>query len=150
MNRKTKPAHRKKKMSGKTPRRFALLGSASGGGAIAGAHNVCHAICVGLASFLAVFGVTVSSTALMFMQDYAPYFWSMGLAMLIVSLVMYERTGFLSRKLTIANTGLLIASVPFIFLESYLPAFWITGGALVVLALAMLVNERWNFTEVIR
>ncbi|MBI2579810.1 MAG: hypothetical protein HYW27_02820 [Candidatus Aenigmarchaeota archaeon] len=92
---------------------FGFLGSASGGGAIASTHNVCHTVCVGAASLLAVFGIIISDTALMFLQDYNTYFWLMGLFFLLLSVVLMIKKKPVSVKLMIFNLGLLVASAPF-------------------------------------
>ncbi len=97
----------------KQNRLFGALGSASGGGAVASAHNVCHTICVGAASLLAMFGIIISDTALMFLQDYNVYFWLMGLFFLLVSVALLIKDKPVSIKLMIFNAGLLIASAPF-------------------------------------
>ena len=92
---------------------FGFLGSASGGGAIASLHNICHVLCVGLASSLALFGIIISDTALMFLQSYNVYFWLMGLFFLLISIALMTMNKLVSIKLMIFNTGLLIASIPF-------------------------------------
>src|SRR3989344_135518 len=96
----------------KQNRVFGFLGSASGGGAIASAHNVCHSVCVGLASLLAMFGIIISDTALMFLQDYNAYFWLMGMFFLLVSVFLLIKEKPVSVNMMIFNTGLLIASNP--------------------------------------
>ncbi len=140
----------KNKTAGRQNRLVGALGSASGGGAVAGAHNVCHAICVGVASALSIFGITVSSTAVMFMQDYAVYFWLMGLVFVILSLVMYALSGKISRKLAIANVGILTIGVPFAFLEPYILVFWLLGSTLLAASIMMFLEERYKILEVIR
>ena len=122
----------------KQNRVFGFLGSASGGGAIASAHNVCHSICVGLASFLAVFGIIISDTALMFLQDYNAYFWLMGLFFLLVSIVLMIMNKPVSTKIMIFNIGLLIASAPF-FQSAIL---WIAGGAVSGLIVILFIKEK--------
>lgn len=92
---------------------FAFLGTASGGGAVASAHNVCHGICVGLASLLAMFGIIISDTALMFLQDYNIYFWLMGMFFLLFSIVLLIRKMHVSVRMMIFNAGLLVAANPF-------------------------------------
>ena len=90
------------------------FGGASGGGAFASVHTVCHALCVSLASFLATFGIIISDTALMFLQDYNIYFWLMGLGFLLIALALLIVGKPISRKLAVFNVGLLIASAPFL------------------------------------
>ncbi|MBI2173401.1 MAG: hypothetical protein HYT73_04335 [Candidatus Aenigmarchaeota archaeon] len=108
----------------KQNRIFGFLGSASGGGAVASAHNVCHTICIGAASLLAMFGIIISDTALMFLQDYNAYFWLMGLFFLLLSVVLLIKDKPVSVRLMVFNAGLLIASAPF-----YQNALTIIAGA---------------------
>ncbi|MDI6721375.1 MAG: hypothetical protein QMD85_03225 [Candidatus Aenigmarchaeota archaeon] len=107
-------------------RLFGFLGSASGGGAVASAHNVCHSICIGFASLLAMFGIIISDTALMFLQDYNIYFWLMGMFFLLLSVALLIKEKPVSIKMMIFNTGLLAASLPF-----YQSIFLLIGGVLV-------------------
>lgn len=117
---------------------FGFLGSASGGGAIASAHNVCHTICIGLASFLAFFGIIISDTALMFLQDYNIYFWLMGLFFLLVLIVLMIMNKPVSVRLMVFNLGLLIASAPFI----QDVALWITGGTISAIIILLFIKEK--------
>ncbi|MBI2579138.1 MAG: hypothetical protein HYW26_05480 [Candidatus Aenigmarchaeota archaeon] len=123
---------------------FGWLGSASGSGAIAGAHNVCHALCQGLVLFLALFGIAVSSTALMFLEDYAVYFWSMGLFFLLISAYFFAVRKQGSQKLLLANSGILLAGIPFRQFEAFSAAFLAAGGAMIAFSVFLYLNER-NF-----
>ena len=129
-------------MKKKQNRIFGFLGSASGGGAVASAHNVCHTICIGAASLLAVFGIIISDTALMFLQDYNVYFWLMGLFFLLLSMVLLIKEKPVSARLMLFNLGLLIASAPF-----YQSIFMtIAGASLAAYVAALFLMEK---TEVI-
>lgn len=114
------------------------IGSASGGGAFASLHSVCHTLCVSLASFLAIFGIIISDTALMFLQDYNIYFWLMGLFFLLVSLALIMLGKPVSRKLAVFNAGLLVASAPF-FNEIFL---WITGWSVAIVVIIIYMQEK--------
>lgn len=116
------------------------LSSASGTGAIAGAHQVCHSICMGLVSFLSVFGVVVSADALMFLQDYAISFWLMGLFFFLISIYFYLGKGKGPKKLIIFNAGILIAGIPFV--SNWI--FWLVGGALIVYSVFLFVKGRFS------
>jgi len=131
-----------KKKCKKQNRIFGFLGSASGGGAVASAHNVCHTICAGAAGLLAMFGIIISDTALMFLQDYNMYFWLMGMFFLLLSVVLLIKEKPVSVKLTTFNAGLLIASAP--FYQNILTA--IAGSSIVIYILAIFAIEK---TEVI-
>ncbi len=129
-------------MKKKQNRVFGFLGSASGGGAIASAHNVCHTICIGAASLLAMFGIIISDTALMFLQDYNIYFWLMGLFFLLLSMVLLIKEKPVSVRLMLFNLGLLIAAAP--FYQSILTT--IAGASLAAYVAALFLMEK---TEVI-
>ncbi|MBI4896422.1 MAG: hypothetical protein HY832_02640 [Candidatus Aenigmarchaeota archaeon] len=131
----------------KKSRRENILGffsSASGGGAIAGAHNVCHALCIGASSALAIVGISVSSTALMFLEEYALPFWVMGLFFFIINMILYFITGHIAKKLTIFNAGMLIVGFPFVQRAAFAWMFWISGMAFVAVSVGMFMMER-NF-----
>ena len=125
-----------------------FFSSASGGVAIAGAHNVCHALCVGVASALAIVGISVSSTALMFLEDYALPFWTMGLVFFIIGIVMYLKTGHIAKKLNIFNAGMLIIGFPFVQKESFVWIFWISGVAVAAAAVVMFMMEKNIFVKI--
>ncbi len=115
--------------------RFAgAAAGAAGAGSVASAHNVCHLLCVAAVSLLSVFGISASSGALMFLEDYNLLLWSMGLGFLALSLGLYAwRPGCISTNLIVANAGLLLAGAPL----GASPLFWATapaGGALVAFA----------------
>ena len=120
-------------------------GAASAGGSIAGAHNVCHALCLGAVAFLSVFGISASSTALMFLEDFALPFWIMGLAFLALSLAMLIKYGkCISRKLIVFNAGLLFIGVPFFQKDNYAWAFWLAGSIIAIYAVLWFLNDRYN------
>ncbi|MBI4018598.1 MAG: hypothetical protein HY368_03240 [Candidatus Aenigmarchaeota archaeon] len=127
---------------------FSWIGSASGTGAIAGAHNVCHALCQGFVLFMALFGIAVSSTALMFLEDYAPYMWSIGLLFLTVSAYFFIAKGRGSQKLLLANAGILLAGVPFRQLDDYSTAFLAAGGIMITASIFLYLSEK-NFLGIL-
>src|SRR3989344_5269290 len=113
----------------KTNRRGKVVGSVgavSGSGGIISAHNVCHAVCLGVVAVLSVFGIAVSSTALMFLQDYNMLFWTMGVFFLLLSLLLYARFGkCISTKMIVFNAGLVLAGTPFFPAQQVI--FWTAG-----------------------
>lgn len=117
---------------------------ASGAAGIISAHNVCHAACLGVVAFLSLFGIAVSSTALMFLQDYNLLFWNMGMFFLVVSLIIYAKLGCISARAITANGGIIIAGFP--FLPSQQLGFWIVGGAIFLTALGGYIfsKMRWK------
>lgn len=113
----------------------------TGTASIISAHNVCHAVCLGAVAVLSVFGIAISSTALMFLQDYNLLFWSMGLFFLIVSMILYLRLGCISKNVMAANAGIIIAGIPFFPAEQLM--FWIVGGSVFLIVLGQHINNRW-------
>src|SRR3990167_8309259 len=106
---------KKKKKDNKPGRAGSIATGTTGAASIISAHNVCHAVCLGVVAVLSVFGIAVSSTALMFLQDYNMLFWTMGILFLLLSLVMYAKFGkCISTRLIIFNAGLVVAGTPFI------------------------------------
>ncbi|MEK6852535.1 MAG: hypothetical protein AABX59_01520 [Nanoarchaeota archaeon] len=126
----------------KTGKVVGIFGSTSGAGAVAGAHNVCHSICTAAVSVFAIFGITVSSTALMFLEDLAPYFWIMGLVFFTASLFLFIWMKHGSKKFLLFNAGILIAGIPFSLLSAYQIILWTFGGLFVLVSLILYINER--------
>jgi len=131
-----------KKKNNRAKGRFAgYFGVVSSTGSIISAHNVCHAICLGVVAVLSVFGIAVSSTALMFLQDYNMLFWTMGVLFLLLSLVMYAKFGkCISTRLIIFNAGLVIAGTPFI--PALQLVFWAAGFSIAIFVSAIYIKER--------
>ncbi len=116
-----------KRKNKNTGRISSIATGTSGAASVISAHNVCHAICLGAVALLSVFGIAISSSALMFLQDYNLVFWSMGLFFLLVSAILYIRLGCISKQTMTANAGIIIAGVPFFPAEQL--AFWLAGGS---------------------
>ena len=132
----------KKNKNNRAKGRFAgYFGIVSGSGSIISAHNVCHAVCLGVVAVLSVFGLAVSSTALMFLQDYNILFLTMGILFLLLSLVMYAKFGkCISTRLIIFNAGLVVAGTPFI--PALQLVFWAAGFSIAIFVLAVYIKER--------
>src|SRR3989338_2122879 len=134
---------KKNKKGNKTGRAGAIATGTTGAASIISAHNVCHAVCLGVVALLSVFGIAISSTALMFLQDYNLLFWSMGLFFLLVSAALYVKLCCVSRKAMVANAGIIIAGVP---LPQAQLAFWITGGAIFLIVIGKYIGEKMGVT----
>ena len=96
------------------------------------AHNFCHYICLGAVAALSVFGIAGAGMPLMFLENYAVYFWGMGLIFLGISFyLLYTKPLCISKNAIIANTGLLVAAVPLGGgIGSLIYAFWIIGAGI--------------------
>lgn len=134
-----------RKINGKkagTTKVFGIFSSGSGTGAVAGAHNVCHALCTAAAASLAAIGITISSTSLMFLETLAPYFWLMGAVFFAASLALFYFRRHGSAKLFLLNFGILVAGIPFYPFKNFQLALWIFGGVFILSSLIMYVGER--------
>ncbi|MBI5332247.1 MAG: hypothetical protein HZB65_01615 [Candidatus Aenigmarchaeota archaeon] len=119
------------------------VNATSGAAGIISAHNVCHIACLGLISFLSMFGVVVSGMPLGFLQDYNLLFWSMGAGFLAISLVLYYvMKGSISNRLIIFNAGVVLIGVP--FFPNDFAAFWIIGGSLVIISIGGYVLSKFG------
>ena len=118
-----------------------LVGTASGAGGIISLHNVCHTVCLGVVATLSIFGIAVSSTALMFLQDYNLLFWSMGVFFLALSLALYAKLGkCISQRLIVFNAGLVLAGTP--LLPSLQIVFWAAGFSIAVLVSLIYIKDK--------
>src|SRR3990167_3028862 len=87
-------------------------------------HNFCHYLCLGVVALLSIAGITAAGMPLMWLEDYAVYFWGMGLIFLAVSFyLLYTRPFCISKNAIMANSGLLIIAVP-ITVGSLNYGFW--------------------------
>jgi hypothetical protein len=111
---------------------------------VVSAHNVCHLLCTGAVAALSVFGITASASGpLMFLESLSWPFWSMGLAVFAVTLVLLAmRPGCISRNLIAANGGLLLVGLPLSLPEATGLAIQATGAAVVGWAVVRSVRGR--------
>jgi len=120
-----------------------VSGSVSGAGSVISAHNVCHALCLGVVAVLSVFGIVVASDVLMFLENFALTFWSMGLFFLAISLLLLYKYGkCISQKLILANAGLLTIGVPFPSLQAYSLVFYTFGGFIVATSFGWYLRDK--------
>ncbi len=136
----------KKTKATKEGRIVGAANAASAGGSVIGAHNVCHAICLAAVALLSVIGVTISSNALMFLQDFALPFWIMGIAFLSIGVFLYMRFCCISKKLLLFNAGLLVIGMPFVQTLSYVWIFWLIGAAIAGYAALWYFSEKYNWS----
>ena len=76
----------------------------------------------------------------MFLEDYAPYLWTMGLFFLVVSMYFFLAKNRGSQKLLLANTGILVAGVP--FFKSLSPVFLVSGASIVAFSVLLYLSEK--------
>lgn len=134
----------KKKIS-KEAKLSSFAGTASGIGSIISVHNVCHSLCLGVAGLLSIFGIIISSSSLMFLQNYNMLFWGMGMFFLALSLFLLAKyPNCMPKHMIVINVGLLIIGLPFFQYAKFNFVFWVIGGLIALIGIAMWINKRWN------
>ncbi len=88
-------------------------GSVSGIASIMGSWQVCHNICLGIVALLGILGITVVGMPLAFLTKVAIPLWSVAVALLIITILLYVKKKCISRNLIMINSGLIIAGTPF-------------------------------------
>ncbi len=108
------------------------------------AHNFCHYICLLAIAALSFFGVASAGMPLMWLENYAIYFWAMGLIFLAVSFyLLYTRPACISKNAIIANTGLLVIAVPVNF-GAFSYGLWAVGGIIVAISAYLYLKSKLN------
>ena len=109
-----------------------ISSSLSGSLSFLGGWQVCHNLCLGIIALLSIIGITVVGMPLLFLNQYAIYFWSAAVLILIPTLILYwKNRKCISVKLILFNMGIVIASVPFVP-QAYQFLFWLIGGGLML------------------
>ena len=134
MKRKIKPNRKRKSLT--------AVSSISGGMSFLGGWQICHNLCLVVIALLSAIGVTVAGMPLLFLNQYAIYFWSAAALLLIPTLIMYwENKACMSSKLVMFNLGIVIASVP--FLSAYQFIFWIIGGLIIFYSIFLFLRNKF-------
>ncbi len=90
-------------------------------------------------------GIAVVGMPLLFLTQYAVYFWSMAVLLLIPILILYwKNRKCMPAKLIMFNTGIIVASVPFAQLQAYQTVFWSIGGILIAGSVWMFLKPRFQ------
>ena len=111
-------------------------GSITGTLSFLGGYQVCHNACLALISMLTILGFTVAGMPLLFLTKVAVPFWTLALALLIITIILKYGKGMkFSGKIILINSGLIIAGIPFQQLEQFNYVFWIAGGAFVIFSI---------------
>jgi len=132
-----------KKIKTQKGKYLGLFSGLSGTLSFLGGWQICHNLCLGIIGLLSVIGITAVGMPLLFLTQYAIYFWSAAVLLLIPILIMYwKNRKCMSSKLILFNVGIVIASVPFAHLQAYQIAFWFIGGILILFSIIMLVKSR--------
>jgi hypothetical protein len=134
-------------MPAMTPLKAKALGALSGAsgslGFLGSLHNACHIICEAAIAFLALFGIAVYGMPLMFLQDYAVYFWAMAVAFVAPTALLYAyNKTCTSREMLLGNAGVIVAGVPFAD-ATLAPLLWFIGGTMLALAITLFVKKKF-------
>lgn len=122
-----------------------IAGTASGIGSVISVHNVCHSLCLGVAALLSIFGITISSNSLMFLQNYNMLFWGMGMLFLALNLFLLAKyPNCMPKHMIVINIGLLVIGFPFFQYAKFNFIFWIIGGLIAATGVGMWINKRWK------
>ena len=122
-----------------------LFSSLSGGLSFIGGWQICHNLCLGIIALLSLIGITVIGMPLLFLTQYAIYFWSIAVLILVPTLILYwKNRKCMSNRLILFNVGIVVASVPFASLQAYQIAFWIIGGILIAGSVWMFLKPRFQ------
>lgn len=140
-----KKASNKSSTKTRKERFLSLFSGLSGGLSFLGGWQVCHNLCLGIIALLSVIGITVVGMPLLFLTQYAVYFWSAAVIILIPTFILYwKNRKCMSVKLLLLNVGIIIASIPFASLRTYQVVFWLVGGIFITSSVWMFVMPRFQ------
>ena len=120
---------------------FATASGISGVFSFLGGWQLCHNLCLAVIAMLSVIGITVTGMPLLFLTQYAIYFWSAALIFLIPTIFMYFRNCCMSKNLLLFNIGIIVLSVPFI--QELNPVFWVIGGVIILISIFSYLKGRF-------
>ena len=131
----------------KKEKKFVVASGVSGSLSFLGGWQICHNLCLAVVAILSLIGISVVGMPLLFLTQYAVYFWSAAAAFLVPTLYMYfKHPKCMSKNLIIFNIGILIFSVPFI--QELNLIFWAAGGAIILFSVYnFLKNRRFRYEK---
>ena len=114
----------------KKQKKFVAASGISGSLSFLGSWQICHNLCLAVVAALSLIGISIVGMPLLFLTQYAVYFWAAAAVFLIPTLYMYfKHPKCMSKNLIIFNIGILIFSVPFV--QELNPVFWAIGGGII-------------------
>ena len=119
-----------------------VISSVSGITSLLGSWQICHNICLGIVTLLALIGITGLGMPLFFLTKVAIPFWTVAFIFFIITLIMYAKKKCISKNMLMLNSGLLIAGIPFQQLQDFTLLFWIIGGSLVGISIIILIKDK--------
>ena len=120
------------------------MGSISGITSILGSWQVCHNVCLGIITLLAIIGITVTGMPLLFLTKVAVPFWILAFVLLLIITYFYLAKHCISKNLIIMNVGLLNAGIPFQSLQNYSKLFWTIGGILIAISVFFFIRDKFR------
>ena len=112
---------------------------------VLGSWQICHTICLGIVTLLALIGITITGMPLIFLTTITVPVWSIAVTLFSTTLILHIKGhACISPSMIILNAGILIAGIPFQKLQSYTPIFYTIGGTLVIVALFSILKEKKN------
>ena len=132
-----------KKQSYLKEKSTSIFSISSGSLSFLGGWQICHNLCLGITAALSLIGITIVGMPLLFLTQYAVYFWLIALALLVPTLVMYWKTKTsMSKNIILANVGIIIAAIPFVDLQPYQFVFWAIGGFLIGVSVFSYIKKK--------
>lgn len=128
---------------GKNAKAVGILSTSAGGLSFLGSWQVCHNLCIGIIAALSLIGITIVGMPLLFLNQYAIYFWFAACLLLAPTLFLYwKNRKCISKNLLFFNFGIVIASIPFAQLQNYHILFWAVGGIFILAAMKTFLEKR--------
>lgn len=119
-----------------------MTGSISGITSILGSWQVCHSLCLGIISLLAIIGITIVGMPLFFLTKVAVPFWILAFILLLATIGIYIKKKCISRNLIMFNSGLITIGIPFQSLQGFSKFFWVIGGILVIISACLFIKDK--------
>ena len=135
-------------MTGIKEKLLGASGSVTGSLSVLGSYQVCHNACLALIAFLTFLGFTVAGMPLLFLTKVAVPFWTLAVALLIITIILkFGKNMKFSGKIILLNSGLIITGIPFQQVEQFNFIFWIMGGALIVFSVGWYIYDKFKKEE---
>lgn len=139
---------KRKKVKTKRERFLSFFSGISGSLSFLGGWQICHNLCLGIVAALSLIGITIVGMPLLFLTQYAVYFWLVAVLLLIPTLLIYwKNRKYMSKNLILVNIGIIVASMPFASLQPYQVLFWSAGGILIGIAIFSHFKNKLPFSR---
>ena len=130
-----------RKSKTKKEKAFVAVSGVSGGLSFLGGWQICHNLCLTIIALLSFLGISVVGMPLLFLTQYAIYFWSAAIIFLIPTLYMYFSKKFcMPKNLILFNIGIIIFSIP--FTQEFSFVFWVVGGTVLAFSIWLFLKNR--------